>query len=120
MSNFSKTGAALLNYVNRSYCKKIIILLPGQTHPEHFHKIKEETFFVVFGSMQISLNGVLTTAKSGDTVLVEPGTKHWFSTTEGVIFEEISSKHFPSDSFYTDINITSSTNRKTLVTYWFE
>ena len=26
----------MITVVNREYCKKILILLPGQAHPEHF------------------------------------------------------------------------------------
>ena len=42
--NFLKTGATIINCINREYCKKILVLLPGQSHPAHFHKKKEETF----------------------------------------------------------------------------
>ena len=30
--------------INREYCKKLVIVLPGQPHPDHYHKEKEETF----------------------------------------------------------------------------
>ena len=118
VDKFDETGAVLLSFVNRSYCKKAIVMLPGQFHPEHQHKVKEETFFVTHGSMRISLDGVEQEVSEGDSVLVEPGVKHWFSTQTGVIFEEISSTHVPQDSFYTDPNIGANTNRKTYITYW--
>ena len=37
--------------VNKDYCKKIIYQFPGQTNPEHFHKIKEETFILLEGDL---------------------------------------------------------------------
>ena len=118
VEKFNETGAVLLSFVNRSYCKKAIVMLPGQFHPEHQHKVKEETFFVTHGSMRISLDGVEQEVSEGDSVLVEPGVKHWFSTQTGVIFEEISSTHVPQDSFYTDPTIAANPNRKTYITYW--
>lgn len=117
---YAEVGATLLNFVNRTYCKKAIVMLPGQRHPEHWHNVKEETFFVIHGAMRISLNGVEQDVKTGDTVLVEPGVKHWFSTTTGVIFEEISSTHVAQDSFYSDPVIMANKSRKTLVTYWIK
>ncbi|MGH7995663.1 MAG: cupin domain-containing protein, partial [Opitutaceae bacterium] len=117
---FAQTGAVLLSYVNRSYCKKAIVMLPGQSHPEHWHRTKEETFFILHGSMSISLNGAIQEAKAGDSILVEPGVRHAFSTRTGVIFEEISSTHVPCDSFYGDPTIMANPGRKTRVTYWID
>jgi sialic acid synthase SpsE/quercetin dioxygenase-like cupin family protein len=120
VERFAETGAVLLSFVNRSYCKKAIVMLPGQSHPEHQHKVKEETFFVLHGSMRIRLDGVEQAVSAGDSVLVEPGVRHSFSTETGVIFEEISSTHIAQDSFYTDETITANPARKTYVTYWMK
>lgn len=120
VERFAEVGATLLIFVNRSYCKKAIVQLPGQRHPEHWHEVKEETFFVLYGSMRITLDGVEQEVKAGDTILVEAGVKHSFSTATGVIFEEISSTHVPKDSFYTDPAIMANESRKTLVTHWLK
>lgn len=118
VERFYDSGAVLLNFVNRSYCKKVIVMLPGQSHPEHRHQVKEETFFVLHGSMRISLDGVERPLSAGETILIEPGVKHWFTTETGVIVEEISSTHSAQDSLYTDPFITANASRKTFVTYW--
>ncbi len=118
LEKFFENGAVLLNFINREYCKKVIVMLPGQGHPEHFHKQKEETFYVVHGEMDIVLDGVEKTCKAGDMLLVKRGVKHSFSTKHGVIFEEISSTHYKADSFYTDPVVMLNQNRKTLLTYW--
>ncbi len=118
INNFYKYGAVIITCVNREYCKKIIVLFPGQSHPLHFHKRKEETFQVLYGDMNISLNGQEKKYKAGDIVLVRPGTKHSFSTETGAIFEEISTTHFKNDSFYDDNKIMENKNRKTQLTYW--
>lgn len=118
IDNFSKYGATIINCVNREYCKKIIVLLPGQSHPTHFHKQKEETFQVLHGDIEISLNREEKKYKPGDTVLVQRGIKHSFKTEIGAILEEISTTHYKNDSFYDDEKIINNPKRKTSLTYW--
>lgn len=118
IDNFSQCGAVIINCINREYCKKIIILLPGQAHPVHFHKLKEETFHILYGNMMANLQGEEKEYKTGDLVLVQRGIKHNFRTADGVIFEEISTTHFKNDSFYDDQKIIENKDRKTQLTYW--
>lgn len=118
IDNFYQTGAVIVNCVNREYCKKIIVLLPGQSHPVHFHKLKEETFHILHGSMIANLGGEEKEYKTGDLVLVPRGVKHNFRAENGVIFEEISTTHFKDDSFYDDEKILENKDRKTNLTYW--
>ena len=93
-------------------------MLPGQTHPEQFHNIKEETFVVLYGAMTLTLDGVEQRVGPGAVVTVERGVRHAFHTDEGVVFEEISSTHIKNDSFYTDEQIGKNLHRKTHLTYW--
>jgi sialic acid synthase SpsE len=118
IDNFEKYGASIINFINRDYCKKIIVLLPSQKHPEQFHKQKEETFNILYGDVNLVLNGVEKKCKAGDWVLVEKGTKHMFSTENGAVIEELSSSYLPEDSFYTDPEIMKNKDRKTYLTYW--
>ncbi len=118
LDNFDEAGLTMLTVVNRSYCKKLLISLPGQKHPEQYHKKKEETFHVLFGEVDIYLDGNKKICKPGDVIHVEPGIRHAFSTTTGCIIEEISSTHDKDDSFYTDPAISQNKHRKTLLTYW--
>ena len=118
IDNFYQYGAILINCVNREYCKKLIVLFPGQSHPTHFHKQKEESFQVLSGDLILNLDGREKESKPGDIVLVQPGIKHSFRTKNGVIFEEISTTHFKNDSFYEDEKIMENKNRKTQLTYW--
>jgi len=120
IDRFNEFGATLINCINRSYCKKLIIMLAGQKHPEQYHKRKEETFLILYGDVQITLDGVETSCKVGDIITIEKNVKHAFSTTTGCVFEEISSTHYPDDSYYTDSEITKKKNRKTLLTYWID
>ena len=119
-SNFMDTGAVIITCVNREYCKKLIVMLPGQAHPAHFHKRKEESFQVLSGSLDLYLDGKLHFMDEGEIKLVQPGVWHQFSTAKGCIFEEISSTHYNDDSFYKDpaINQKARSDRKTVVSNW--
>jgi N-acetylneuraminate synthase len=120
IDKFYENGAVLLNFINREYCKKVIVMLPGQRHPEHAHEKKEETFYVVYGDITITLNGQESTHKSGDLILVNRGVRHSMATKHGVIFEEISSTHYKNDSYYSDPAVMQNGSRKTLLTYWMD
>lgn len=118
MEHFAETGLTMLTVVNREYCKKLLVMLPGQTHPEQFHDKKEETFVVLHGSMTLWLDGVERQAHAGDVITVDRRVKHKFKTEDGVVFEEISSTHDKNDSYYTDPLIAQNTTRKTWLSYW--
>ena len=58
IEKYEEWGAAILNCINREYCKKLIVLLPGQNHPFHHPVKKEETFKdCKFGKIWKSLYG---------------------------------------------------------------
>jgi N-acetylneuraminate synthase len=120
MERFREVGAVIINCVNRNYCKKIIVQLPGQTHPSHFHRRKEETFQVLHGILEVELDDRRKTLHPGDTCLVQPGVWHSFWSETGVVFEEISTRHYNDDSFYRDkaLNAMPREQRKTVVDNW--
>lgn len=118
IDKFYEYGCILINVINKSYCKKLIIVFQGQTHPEQYHKIKEETFHLLFGDLTVKLNGEELQCKPGDIVDISPGVKHSFSSKKGAIIEEISSTHIKSDSYYTDPEIAKNKYRKMEITYW--
>ncbi len=118
LANFEKVGCTILNVINREYCKKIIVCLPNQEHPEQYHERKEEAFHLIYGELDLVLNGVSRAVKPGEIVVVERGTRHAFSSKGGAVVEEISSTHIKDDSYYTDPNIAKNKNRKTHLNYW--
>ena len=117
---FLETGAVLIECVTRDYCKKLVVQLPGQKHPSHYHALKEETFQVLYGQLECTIDGHHRTLVPGESVVVMPGVWHSFGTEGGVIFEEISSRDHDNDSFYEDksINKLSRAERKTVVDHW--
>lgn len=118
IENFEQWGAVIITCISREYCKKIIIMLPGQKHPIHHHKKKEETFQVLYGDVTINLKGIEKEYKPGDIVVVERGVKHSFSSKNGAVFEEVSTTHYKNDSYYDDAQIIKNKNRKTEMTFW--
>jgi sialic acid synthase SpsE/mannose-6-phosphate isomerase-like protein (cupin superfamily) len=118
IENFYKFGAAIINCINREYCKKLIIMLPGQNHPVHYHKRKEETFHILYGDITLNLNGRDNNYKAGDMIIIERGVKHSFASKKGAVFEEISTTHFKEDSYYDDRKIIKNKDRKTEMTFW--
>lgn len=120
LDRFYEYGITIITVVNREYCKKLIIMLPGQKHPEQFHEKKEETFVVLYGKIHLTLNGKESQCGVGDVITVKSGLKHAFSTDTGAIIEEISSTHYVEDSYYTDESIMQNKQRKTFLSYWID
>lgn len=118
IENFNEFGLIMITVINREYCKKLLISQPGQQHPEQYHEKKEETFHILYGKVNMKLDGVERLLKPGDVITVNPGVRHAFSTETGSVIEEISSTHYLNDSFYTDESISKNPFRKTFITYW--
>ena len=111
---FGEVGALIIDKVNREYCKKIIVVFPGQTHPVHHHIKKEEAFELLHGDCVLTLNSKAIKMKKGDPILINRGVKHGFESESGCVIEEISTTHVPGDSVYEDarINTLPLTERK--------
>lgn len=120
LDNFDKYGAIIIDCINREYCKKIIVQLPGQTHPNHHHLKKEEAFHILAGVVEMDIDGRRKTLRAGDVQVIQRGQKHRFWTETGAIFEEISTTHFNDDSLYEDPKIAKMAreDRKTKLTNW--
>ncbi len=118
LDQFEKYGLVMLTVVNRDYCKKLLVTLPGQIHPEQYHEKKEETFHVLHGELELVLDGVTHTLRKGGVVTVMPNVRHAFSSKIGAVVEEISTTHHVGDSYYVDPEIAKNKNRKTFIKYW--
>lgn len=120
ISNFRNVGTVLIEVLNREYAKKILVQLPGQSHPLHMHKLKEESFLILYGDLEIELDGRSHFLNPGDVLTVLPGIWHQFESVGGCVFEEISTTAYANDSYYKDNRIASMTSdqRKTVVDHW--
>jgi sialic acid synthase SpsE/quercetin dioxygenase-like cupin family protein len=120
MEKFEQFGSTIITVVNREYCKRVIVLLAGQTHPQQYHKQKDETYHVLHGEILLTLDGQVSTKKANDVVVIPRGMRHGFTTRTGTVIEEVSSSYSQCDSFYDDPAIEGNANRKTFVTYWMD
>ena len=120
LDQFSKFGSTVITVVNREYCKRIIVLLPGQTHPEQYHKQKDETYHILYGEISLTMGGVQSQRKANDVIVIPREVRHGFFTRTGTVIEEVSSSYSQGDSFYTDASIEANPDRKTFVTYWMD
>ena len=118
ISDYEKTGMAMVTVVNEEYCKKLLFLLPGQSHPEQYHKKKKETFHILHGELELTLDDQVKVIGPGDVITINQMVRHHFFSRTGCVVEEISSSHETEDSFYTDKKIQLNKNRKTLVNFW--
>ena len=116
IEKFPQVGLVLVKCMDRDYCKKLLIQLPGQSHPEHSHKTKEESFQLLYGVLDVVIDGLKRTLYPGNILLIEPGQAHSFSTKTGAIVEEVSTKYAKGGSVYADNSIFSS-NPDTRKTY---
>lgn len=114
LDKFRETGVTIIDCVNREYCKKLLVILPHQDHPLHSHLKKEETFTVLYGEMDVLCDGEHKLVQKGESMTVERGKKHKFSSQTGCVFEEISTTHYKNDSYYDEAD-TFSTPRKTKI-----
>lgn len=126
-------GLELIIYVNtKRYCAKEMVLLPGQTCPEHRHKPlpavgyqgKQETFRCRYGTVYLYVPGPETPNRACHPEVKRPGcftvfheikltpgqqhtlevdTLHWFSSgPEGAVISEFSSPSHDEHDIFTD------------------
>lgn len=107
--NFEQIGAVFINIVNRDYCKSYVIMLPNQKYPCHYHKIKKESFYVLYGNLEIEIDGTDYSLDAGEMIHIERGQDHMFWSVSGTVFEEISTNYIQNDSFYLDEKIQRTT-----------
>ena len=114
LGRFEEVGLAVVVYVNTErVCAKELVLLPGQTCPEHRHPPvdgepgKEETFRCRTGEVHLHVAGhdeiVL---RPGEQFTIEPDTLHWFQAgPEGAVISEFSTRSRDETDVFTDPRI---------------
>ena len=91
---------------NKKYCGKKLSFQAKKRCSWHYHKIKDETFFVNSGRF-IILYGFaddiklakLTHLKVGDSLHIPPETRHQIIAIEDSVLYEFSTQHFETDSY---------------------
>ena len=87
------------------YCAKLLIVNKDHYCSLHYHKLKEESFFVQAGKIlfeysyppyQLIDQKILSV---GESVHIEPLTAHRFTAIDDTLILEVSSQHFDEDSY---------------------
>lgn len=96
----------IVNDTENRYCGKFLFLFDGQRCPGHRHRMKDETFFIVRGVVEMDLDGLIRTLRAGDVLKVAPGTGHTFAAREGpALVLEVSLPSVPGDNVFADRRI---------------
>ena len=81
------------------YCFKILSLKQGYRCSYHYHKIKDETFFIMSGKIKLKVNNKIKILNAGDSIRIFPNTKHSFEGIEESKIIEVSIHHEDNDSY---------------------
>lgn len=91
---------------NDKYCGKLLFFHKGKKCSWHFHKIKDEVFYIQSGKVRVlySDDDDINTAKEvilspGDSFHVYIGLRHRVIALENTELFEFSTQHFDSDSY---------------------
>ena len=109
LHEFARIGEVeywIVNDRTNDYCGKFLFLFDGQRCPLHYHKIKDETFFVVKGRVSMEVDGEPLSLNEGDTYKMAPGRSHTFAAEGGpALVLEVSLPSLPEDNFFADKRI---------------
>ena len=134
LNDVENTGLQIVTYINTDrVCAKELVLLPGQTCPEHKHPTingvpgKEETFRCRVGTVYLYVPGEAAAKphckppengaahytvwheiklNPGEQYMLYPDTPHWFQAGEtGAIVSEFSTKSTDDADIFTDPRI---------------
>ena len=92
----------IANETDQGYCGKYMFLFTGQRCPEHRHKEKHETFFIVKGEVRMLYNGKEWVMKPGDLLSVEQTKYHSFFAESNTLILEVSKPGFIEDNYFSD------------------
>lgn len=139
LNNREVEGLNLIIYINNErYCAKELVLLPGQTCPEHRHPMrgdiegKQETFRCRKGKVFLYVEGEPNTKEitsiipkgkeafyqvrqeiilhPGEQYTIEPNKRHWFQAgNKGAVISEFSSPSDDATDIFTDPNVIRAT-----------
>ncbi len=85
--------------VNEDYCGKLLRLNKGFKSSLHYHKNKDETFYVTKGKVLLELTKDRIIMNPGDLQRIRPGQIHRFSGLEDSEIIEFSTHHEEEDSY---------------------
>jgi D-lyxose ketol-isomerase len=108
LDEFEQTGLTefwVANEPEVGYCGKFLFLFDGQWCPEHTHRMKHETFYIMRGQVRMIADGAETLMNPGDRLVMPPGVKHRFCGVGPALILEVSQPSVRGDNFFTDTRI---------------
>ena len=108
LDEFEQTGLTefwVANETDAGYCGKFLFLFDGQWCPEHTHKLKHETFYVIRGQVRMVTGDGETVMNPGDRFVMEAGVLHKFCGVGPALILEVSQPSMRGDNFFTDKRI---------------
>jgi len=82
------------------YCAKYLYLKKGYLCSLHFHKRKDETFYVLEGRIKIEVEDSIYILNMNDSIRIYPNMKHRFTAlTKKAKILEVSTTHYDEDSY---------------------
>ena len=88
------------------YCGKLLYFVKGKKCSWHYHKLKDEVFYIQSGKIMVKYSFDDDLGKSSEQILtagdnfhVEPGLRHQMMALEDTELFEFSTQHFDSDSY---------------------
>jgi len=136
LNKVNEVGLQLVVYINTErVCAKEMVLLPGQTCPEHMHVTtagaqgKEETFRCRYGEVYLYVAGEKNVdeikgkipstdvtvfhevvLKPGEQYTIYPETLHWFQAgPDGAVVSEFSTRSTDETDVFTDKSVVRET-----------
>ena len=90
---------------NEEYCGKLLYFAKGKRCSWHYHKLKDEVFYVQSGKIKVFygegdhiLDSKVVILEKGDNFHVYRGLRHQMLALEDTELFEFSTQHFDSDS----------------------
>ena len=92
---------------NEEYCGKLLYFVKGRRCSWHYHKLKDEVFYVQSGKMLVKYSDYTDKLDLADEIILGPGDnfhvyrglRHQMIALEDTELFEFSTQHFDSDSY---------------------
>ena len=95
----------IANEMEDGYCGKFLFLFEGQTCPNHMHREKLETFYIVKGRLVMTVDGKSVEMGPGEVLRMEPTRYHAFTAMEPTLVLEVSKPSIVADNYFEDRRI---------------
>lgn len=95
----------IANEMEAGYCGKYLFVFSGQECPAHSHRTKHETFFLLRGCLEVTLDGRTFSLHPGEVLPIAPGHVHSFRGDGNSLLLELSMPCKVSDNKFEDPRI---------------